>query len=139
MKENSKEPKKEKIDYISVSGLKGKRNWTDSLIKKFLGEPDKLAVNPHYSTAPKMKLYILSRAVEAEELPEFKTAFVVSRRRSEGAKNAEYTRVESVNINGRKFVYPPSDILGVGSKSGSKHRTICRRFLEDDEDLEEDD
>ena len=55
-----------KKELISVWGLKSQRYWTDSLIKKFLGEPDKLGMNPLIRTGPKMRLYNLQRVVDVE-------------------------------------------------------------------------
>lgn len=47
--------------YITIAGLKAE-GWTDGLIKKHLGEPDKTAPNPHYSWAgAAMRLYLRSR------------------------------------------------------------------------------
>lgn len=59
---------------IPASILKKERGWTDGLIKKFLGEPDKLAVNPNYRTGPKMKLYALERIEEVEEIADVREA-----------------------------------------------------------------
>ena len=76
----------DKKEYISVAGLKGKRDWTDSLIKQLLGNPDKLVDNPHYKCAGKMRLYDMERVLQIEETPEFKAAFAASRKRSDKAK-----------------------------------------------------
>ena len=67
-----------KKELISASGLKWERFWTDSLIKKFLGEPDKLGINPHYRTGPKVRLYNLKRVVEVERTKEFQEAFITA-------------------------------------------------------------
>jgi hypothetical protein len=51
-------------EYISLAGLKAE-GWTDGLVKKYLGEPDKTAPNPHYSRAgAPMRLYLHSRVAE---------------------------------------------------------------------------
>lgn len=56
---------------VSVAGLKA-RGWTDGLIRTFLGEPDRLARNPHYSSAgAPMRLYLLQRVEDAERIPAF--------------------------------------------------------------------
>ena len=56
---------------VSVAGLKA-RGWTDSLIKTFLGEADKLARNPHYTWAgAPMRLYLLERVEAVERTPAF--------------------------------------------------------------------
>ena len=53
-------------EYICESRLIGERGWTKKLIQQFLGEPDKEVRNPHYSSAPPMRLYELDRIKEAE-------------------------------------------------------------------------
>jgi hypothetical protein len=53
-----------------VSGIKA-RGWTLAMIAKLLGEPQKLAVNPHYSSAAKMKLYLRSLVMSKETSEEF--------------------------------------------------------------------
>ena len=73
-------------EFISASGLKWKRFWTDSLIKKFLGEPDKLGMNPVIRTGPKVRFYNLKRVVDVERTPEFQEAFIKSQKRSKQSK-----------------------------------------------------
>jgi hypothetical protein len=73
-------------ELISASGLKWKRFWTDSLIKKFLGAPDKLGINQLYRTGPKVRLYNLKRVVDAERTTEFQEAFIASQKRSKQSK-----------------------------------------------------
>ena len=75
-----------KKGFISVWGLKWQRYWTDSLIKKFLGEPDKLGMNPVIRTGPKVRFYNLKRVVDAERTPEFQEAFIKSQKRSKQSK-----------------------------------------------------
>ena len=75
-----------KKGFISVWGLKWQRYWTDSLIKKFLGEPDKLGMNPVIRTGPKVRFYNLKRVVDVERTPEFQEAFTKSQKRSKQSK-----------------------------------------------------
>ena len=49
-------PKKEKPVMISKATIIKEYRWTESLIKKYLPEPV-FKPNPHYSTAPKMRLW----------------------------------------------------------------------------------
>jgi hypothetical protein len=37
------------------------RGWTEGTIKKYLGKPDELHTNPHYRSAPPMRLYAEDR------------------------------------------------------------------------------
>jgi hypothetical protein len=85
-------------DFISASWLKWQRFWTDSLIKKFLGEPDKLGINPHYRTGPKVRLYSLKRVVDVERTPEFQEAFIKSQKRSKQSKTAAKTSGRKLSV-----------------------------------------
>jgi len=78
----------DKQKYASVAGLKKGRGWTDSLIEKFLGEPDKLGINKYYRSGPRVRLYEIERVLLVEETPEFKAAFVISQKRSLKAKES---------------------------------------------------
>jgi hypothetical protein len=62
---------KEKIEYWTESTLLKERGWSKGRIARLLKNPDKLVPNPHYSKAPKMRLYAQSRVIAAEALPEF--------------------------------------------------------------------
>jgi hypothetical protein len=58
----------------SVAGLCCRGGWTRRLIDRLLGEPDKLARNPHYASAAPMRLYLLERVAEVEQTPEYQRA-----------------------------------------------------------------
>lgn len=79
---------------FSVPDLKN-RGWTDSLIKKFLGNPDKYRDNPYYKCAGKMKLYTIERVLQTEETPAFKAAFVISQKRSLKAKESAEKAIDT--------------------------------------------
>lgn len=82
--------------YITPTGLRGKRYWTDRMIRDYLGEPDKVAPNPHYRNGAPMRLYRLDR-VEAIEATLDTDAMRVDReRRSAAAKSGAATRKENV-------------------------------------------
>jgi hypothetical protein len=49
-----------KKEYLVKSKLL-ERGWTNSLINKFLPEPDEIKKNPHYRKAAPMKLYLLEK------------------------------------------------------------------------------
>lgn len=82
-------------DYITPTGLKKERGWTDKLIKKFLGAPDETRTNPHYSCAAPMKLYLKSRVEQAEASAEFQKEYSVARKRSETAAKSASRAVET--------------------------------------------
>jgi len=52
---------------ITQSRLISERGWTKGLIEDLLGEPDLLVDNPHYKTAPQMRLYFLDRVEKIEK------------------------------------------------------------------------
>jgi hypothetical protein len=77
---------KTNTDHLTFTELR-KRGWTPRLIKQFLPEPDKLAINPHHRTGPKVRLYLLSRIEQAESLSEYQTQLSIAQRRSNAGKN----------------------------------------------------
>ncbi len=89
----------ENEEYISKAGLKT-RGWTDSMISIFLGNPDLERFNPHYKSAPKMKLYKLSRIINIEGTEEFNIRRIKSEQRSKVmkkvAKNKEMRLLEEI-------------------------------------------
>jgi hypothetical protein len=72
---------------VNISELK-QRGWTDSAIRKFLGEPDKLKPNPHYKKAPPMRLYDSDRVEQTEESEEWKEWYQKSLDRREKQSQA---------------------------------------------------
>lgn len=73
--------------YLTLSNVK-ERGWTAGMVRRFLGDPDKTATNPHYRSGPPMKLFQLSRIVLVEETPEWKDAFKRAAVRSAADKSA---------------------------------------------------
>ncbi len=71
---------------LSKSQLK-ERGWTESIIKKFLPEPDMVKKNPIYKSASPMKLYNIKKVKRAEKNTEFKKAIEKSKIRSERMTN----------------------------------------------------
>ena len=55
---------------ITPTRLKSERFWTDTLINRYLGEPDKFVKNPHYRSGPPMALYDLDRVIACEHQPD---------------------------------------------------------------------
>lgn len=84
--------KEKEPQYISRTGLKGKRGWTDLLIKRFLPEPDKTVDNPHYKSAEPMKLWLISRVDEIEKTDEFIAVKSVTAVRKQKANKAVATK-----------------------------------------------
>ena len=80
----------------SVSGLKA-RGWTDAMIRDYLGEEDVLAPNPHYRSAPPMRLYYQDRCLEAEESAGFSERATKAAERSEASKAAAVDRAPKLS------------------------------------------
>lgn len=79
------------VTYITKRGLK-ERGWTDSLIRRFLPEPDSTECNPYYRCAAPMRLYSTERVAAIEKTPEFVAAHEVAERRSLAAMCAADTK-----------------------------------------------
>src|SRR4051812_19196983 len=68
--------------FLNKSQLFG-RGWTEKMVNRFLGEPDRTEENPWYAKGPPMRLYRLERVEEAESSDAFKQSMAdVARRRS---------------------------------------------------------
>jgi hypothetical protein len=78
--------------YVTKTQLKRERHWTDRLIKKYLGEPDKLTENMHYKSGPPVQLYLIDRIERFENTPEFEAEKAKKTARSNAAKKAAETR-----------------------------------------------
>lgn len=71
---------------LIAGDLKKERGWTDTQIRTFLPEPDKLARNPRSRKAAPMKLYALERVERIEASPEYRRAREASRNRQLAAR-----------------------------------------------------
>lgn len=80
---------------LSVPALR-ERGWTDSMVKRFLGEPDHLRDNPRYRSAAPMRLYAENRVVAVEASEEFLVAKQRGVRRSAAGTKAANTRREQL-------------------------------------------
>lgn len=78
-------------EYLSKAALKKDRGWTDTAIKKFLGEPDKLGYNP-YSSKMSSHLYLIPRIDKIEKTPDFVAWKEKSEKRRASALKAAQTR-----------------------------------------------
>lgn len=65
--------------YVSLAGLR-MRGWTGGLVRRLLGAPDRLSVDPRVREAPQVRLYRLERVEAAERCEEFRSAAEVSER-----------------------------------------------------------
>lgn len=84
---------------LSSSGLV-KRGWTAALITRHLGDPDKLAVNPHYRSGPMVRLYALARVERTEQQDDVRTALehIAARRpaRQAASKKAAQAKADAL-------------------------------------------
>ena len=70
---------------ITKTDLK-ERGWTESVIRKHLGEPDALKNMPYFKKTGKMQLYKLTRVIEMEQNETVMEDLKKARKRSELAK-----------------------------------------------------
>ena len=106
--------------YITTASLKA-RAWTDGLIRKFLGEPDKLAPNPYYRVAgAPMRRYALSR-VEAIEPTE---AFAAERAKTEQRRKASAKAV-GTKIDNMITAMETAEITIVAGKTRDEIRRLA--------------
>lgn len=83
---------------ISKSQLKEQRQWTDSLIKRFLPEPDQVKRNPLYRKAPPMQLFRLERVIAIEESTDFQSGKAATdKRRTAGLVTADRKRKDTLD------------------------------------------
>jgi hypothetical protein len=82
--------------------------WTQTAIKKFLGEPDKLVYNPVYRNAPQMRMFFTERVEKIEASEEWKSWEEASRRRSAASGRRQDEKPEpAVQVGyGRNGCYP---------------------------------
>ena len=121
-----------KPEYITPTGLRGKRDWTDTMIKKLLGSPDKTAPNPHYRYAPEMKLYLLDRVVESEKSDDF-VKYVAHPKRKDAAKRAVDTKIKNLiywaQIVEIEYNFPDSnDLYGDDREKVNYLRHECTEY-----------
>ena len=86
---------KDKPQFITFSGLKEKRFWTDKMIQNMLGDPDKTATNPHYASGPKMKLYDIKRVCAIEATLDTEKMRADRMRRSMAAMRGQKTKYQN--------------------------------------------
>jgi hypothetical protein len=60
-----------RFDHTTSVGL-AKNGWTKPMIDLLLGEPDKLAPNPHNVSGSQMRLYLVERVLKIQNTPAFK-------------------------------------------------------------------
>ena len=86
--------------YLDVLKLK-ERGWTESLIKKFLKEPDDWESVNHYANFTGKRLYSLGRVLKTESSDEYKKAFLKSARRR-GLTEDELKNINKIRTKSEK-------------------------------------
>ena len=94
------------VKHIVKAEIIKTRNWTESLIKKHLGEADMLKTNPNYKGGAQMKLFLLERVLQVEKSKEFQVDFEKSKRRRIASLNVIKTKTDNLihNINNLEIV-----------------------------------
>jgi hypothetical protein len=81
---------------IVKSKLISERQWTESLIKKYLPIPDKECSNPHYRNGPEMKLYFIDRILKIEKGVQFQKDFENTTIRKNSAARSIITKTNNL-------------------------------------------
>lgn len=84
---------KTSTDYITKAQVVA-RGWTESMVKKFLGEPDATKTNPMYKCAAPMKLYDVKRVERIERSKSFREYMEAAAARKASARKAVTTKLE---------------------------------------------
>lgn len=123
---------------ISKSGLKY-RGWTDTLIKKFLKEPDEKKTNPHYKCASPMLLYSEERVKKIEKRKTFIALFEKVKARKESAKKAVETKKQKIidYVNNMEIDIPLMEIDVLDKKARASYDNFHSRRYYWDNDFED--
>lgn len=81
--------------YVSSAGLRA-RGWTGGTVRRLLGAPDRLSVNPRFRSAPHTRLYRAERVDAAERSEEFRKVAESAVRRSDAVRAELERRREAV-------------------------------------------
>jgi hypothetical protein len=85
-----------KEEFICKTDIIKKRNWTDSLIKKYLPEPDLYKPNPNYRSGSPMRIYLTQRVIDIEKCAQFQIDFQKSLKRKQ--RSNEVIQVRKQNL-----------------------------------------
>ena len=88
----------EEPEYVTLTALRKGRCWTAKMIRDLLGEPDRTARNPYYSTGAPMRLYLLSRVEDIEKTLDVDAMRADREMRSE-ARLLAATKREAAHMN----------------------------------------
>lgn len=125
----------EKEDYLPLSGVK-ERGWTDSMIRAFLGDPDKTAPNPFYRNAgAPMRLYSLTRVREAETSEQWIAARELASTRSKASHERALRKAKQLvqSVENLSVAVPELSEAELSRQACEhyNHRATDRSFLRD--------
>jgi hypothetical protein len=83
-------------DFLAAPGLH-QRGWTESLIQRFLPEPDDKRENPHYRSGPPMRRYRRERVEAIEQTAEFRAALEKTKKRQQAAARGIETKQDRMD------------------------------------------
>lgn len=81
-----KKKKQKKDEMVYKITVKLRFGWTESLINRFMPEPDRYVDNPHYRCAPMACLYSVKRIKRIEKTKKFRSAMEIVQKRRERAE-----------------------------------------------------
>jgi hypothetical protein len=83
-------------EFITKTEIKTRRKWTESLITKYLPDPDLIKNNPMFRGASEMKLYKVSRIDEIEKCELFLIDFQKTSLRRKKSKKMVNTKTDNL-------------------------------------------
>ena len=116
--------------YICQSEIIAKYNFTKKIIADYLGTPDKLAINPHYHSGPKEKLWLISKVNEISKIPEVnsKTSKIAElRKKKEEIRNEKLRTLEKEkeNLKNMMNLYSLEYIISKSRQYKKKYYIHC--------------
>lgn len=101
------------------------RGWTEAAIRRFLGEPDRLAPNPVYRSAAPARLYSMARVTAAEATPEWQEwRRLADRRSTRGKAVADAKRAQLLAEVAALDIRVPVMDLDILAARAVKHRNM---------------
>ncbi|MEV0227055.1 hypothetical protein [Streptomyces sp. NPDC050704] len=98
--------------HVSAAGLRA-RGWTDGIVRRLLGVPDRLGPDPRFRSAPWTRMYRVERVEAVERSAEFRSAAAFAARRSGAVRKAADRRGrESLDRRRREAVHRRREVLG---------------------------
>jgi hypothetical protein len=129
MSEFNNQPVVPLVDSMLTMPQLKERGWTEAMVRDLLGEPDRRAPNPHYRSAPPMRLWAPDRVTDIEVGEDFAARLKSGKTRSAASVAAADKRREQLLdvVSGITVTVPQlsGDEL---ARTAMRHRNDARAF-----------